>query len=659
MENGFFVHASDFQSERDRVRDATDLVHLIGEHIALKPKGREHVGICPFHDDHKPSFAVVSHKGHAFYKCFACGASGDCFRFVMDYHKMSFGEAIRYLAERAGITLQPRKKMAEDAPYRSRSSVRDVHESAVTFYERTLRSDAASAARNMLEKRHVSAEMIKLFRLGAAPDKWDGLLNAARKSGASVDALEAAGLVKPRSNGEGFYDTFRNRLMFPIFDDLGRPIAFGARQLGPDDEPKYLNSPEHSAFNKSATLYAMHLARRAIVEQKNAIVTEGYMDAIACHQAGFTHAVATLGTALTIEHAGKLKHLCDSVTLVFDADEAGMRAADRAVQVFFNERLDVRICVLPDGLDPDELLLQEGGPQRFQDAVDNAVDALTYRVDRFRAQLENVTGLSARQRVFEQFMQELSDLGFSAMQGVRKRLVMTSLADLLGISIADVERALPRSRPKPTPRAVEPKPETNEPASHEEAVDVVETLLEDAVEAISADMPMNRARQIAEQELLAILLYDSAAAAQLVRDEHGHERKVTEVHPATAFVHPALKRLAELIYPWLEAEEEFGMQRVVGELAEPSMRRLASALFEIGERRAGGGETQAARTALMEVSNALLDQARLGSCMQSMDRFSAGDADGASAAQVVTELIERRRKHATVSMAIARGVRND
>jgi DNA primase len=651
------VHSNDFQSERDRVRDATDLVRLIGEHIALKPKGREHVGLCPFHDDHKPSFAVVSHKGHAFYKCFSCGASGDCFRFVMDYHKMSFGEAIRYLAEKAGITLNARKQRDDAGPHHSRTTVRDVHEAAVTFYERTLKSEAGAVARQTLEKRGVTPEMVKLFRLGAAPDKWDGLLNAARKSGASVDALDAVGLVRRRPSGDGHYDNFRNRLMFPIFDDLGRPIAFGARQLNPDDDPKYLNSSEHAAFNKSATLYAMHLARRAIVERKSAIVTEGYMDAIACHQAGFSNTVATLGTSLTIEHAAKLKHLCDSVTLVFDADEAGMRAADRAVQVFFSERLDVRICVLPDELDPDELLLQEGGRERFQQALDDAADALTYRVDRFRGQLDKVDGLSARQRLFEQFMQELSELGFSAMQGVRKRLVMTSLADLLGLSVAEVERALPRSKPR-SPRAVETKPALESTSTDDGDAPDVTTLLEEAIEISSPVGTLTRARQIAEQELLAILLYDSAAAAQLVRDEHGHERQVATAHPPASFIHPALRRLAELVYPWIDAGENFSMQRVLGELAEASMRRLASALFEIGERRCGGGDTQAAREAIIETSAALLEHARVGLCMQSMDRFSADGADGASTA-AVTELLERRRKHGMVSMAIARGVRNE
>lgn len=628
------------------MRDATDLVRLIGEHIALKPKGREHIGLCPFHDDHKPSFAVVSHKGHAFYKCFACGASGDCFRFVMDYHKMTFGEAIRFLAERAGITLTPRKQRDEQSAHTSRGSVRDVHESAVAFYEKFLRSEAGAAARAMLEKRRVAPEMIKLFRLGAAPDKWDGLITAARKSGVSIEALEAAGLARKRANGDGYYDNFRNRLMFPIFDELGRPIAFGARQLNPEDEPKYLNSAEHAAFNKSATLYALNFARRAIVEKKYAIITEGYMDAIACHQAGFTNAVATLGTSLTIEHAARLKHLCDSVTLVFDGDEAGLRAADRAVQVFFSERLDVRICVLPEEFDPDELLLEAGGHERFQAALDNAVDALTYRVDRFRSQLDAVSGLSARQRHFEQFMQELGQLGFASMQGVRKSLVLTRLADLLKLPVNDVERALPRAKPARAPLPLG-RTESVAPNASDDAA-----LLEQSPAATASGV--SRARRIAEQELLAILLYDPEAAAQLVRDDAGMERSVVELHPPSSLQHPSLRSLAELIYPWIEAGEPFTMQRVLGELAEAPMRRLASALFEIGERRCGGGDTEAARAALIEASDALLEQARVGQCMQSMTAFSADGADDASKAAVVTELLERRRKHGMVPVAIAR-----
>jgi len=652
------MQSSSLQSDRDRVRDSTDLVRLIGEHIALKPKGREHVGLCPFHDDHKPSFAVVSHKGHAFYKCFACGASGDCFRFVMDYHKMSFGEAIRYLADKAGITLTPRADDRSESPHRSRSTIRDAHEAAAAFFERTLRSDDGAEVRALLARRGVKPDTIKMFRLGLAPNAWDGLLNLVRRNKANLETFEAAALIRKRSTGDGWFDMFRHRLMFPIFDDLGRPIAFGARQLDPKDDPKYLNSPEHPAFQKSTTLYALNLARRAIVERKSAIVTEGYMDAIACHQAGFTNTVATLGTALTIEHAAKLKHMCDSVTLVFDGDEAGLRAADRAVQVFFNERLDVRICVLPDQLDPDELLLQPDGPTRFQQAIDDAADALTYRVNRFRSQLDGVSGLSARQRHFEQFMQELGELGFSAMQGVRKRLVMTSLADLLGLTVSDVERALPRMRPARQPSA---------------AVRSAETALESGVGATNADsLPstapeiesdssigsISRARQIAEQELLAVLLYDSEAGAQLVRDASGVERRVYEAHPVAGFAHPLLRRVAELMYRKIEAGESFGMQQLLDELAEPSARRLVSALFEIGERRCGGGDTQAAQAALIETSAALVEQTRLGHCMQSLGQFSAADDDHASAAKKAIELLNRRREHATVSMAIARGVRD-
>ena len=373
----------------DKVRDATDLVALIAEHVSLQPKGREHVGLCPFHDDHTPSFTVVTHKENAFYKCHSCGAAGDAFNFVMDYHKMSFPEAMRHLADRAGIKLSAGADRTRHESSTSAASLRKANAMATSFFRKVLQDhEQGAAARSVICDRKIDESMVEAFELGAAPAEWDGIARRAQASSIGIETLEAAGLIKSRPRSDGYYDSFRNRLIFPICDELGRPIAFGGRQIDPEDDPKYLNSPESSIFHKSQTLYGLHLAKRAIDQSKQAIVVEGYTDVIACHQAGIDNVVGTLGTALTPEHVKMLRRWCDTVVLVFDGDSAGRKAANRAigrfadqgVELFFKADIDVKICVLPEGLDPDEILKQPEGEARFRTAIIESENAVRNRI---------------------------------------------------------------------------------------------------------------------------------------------------------------------------------------------------------------------------------------------------------------------------------------
>jgi len=295
-------------SDRDRVLDATDMVALVGEHVQLRPKGREHVGICPFHDDRAPSMTVVTHKGAGFYKCFSCGAAGNAIDFMMNYHKMEFIDALRALAERAGIELQQTRR--EDGATGNRRALLRANAIAANYFRKALaHAEAGAAANAALERRGISAEMRERFQLGAAPDGWDGFVRhidrlRAHSAGSrgddavpELDAFRAAGLV--RDGRQGPIDGFRNRVIFPICDEMGQPIAFGARQINPEDQPKYLNSPESGVFHKGRGLYGIHLAKKSIIDARTAVICEGYTDVIACHAAGVTNVVATLGTALT------------------------------------------------------------------------------------------------------------------------------------------------------------------------------------------------------------------------------------------------------------------------------------------------------------------------------------------------------------------------
>ncbi len=436
-----------------RVLQATDLVQLVGEQIALQRKRREYVGLCPFHDDKNPSMNVSPEK--QIYKCFACGAGGDAFSFVMDYHKMSFPEALKYLADRAGIELPqgPGRERA-DGNDDIRDRMRKANDQAVRFFRRQLADETVgAAARDYIAKRGISDEMVDAFAIGYAPDQWDALASAVDKHNLDRQAFVATGLLADRNDGSAF-DRLRHRLIFPIFDAIGRPIAFGGRILPGSkrddsaEDAKYLNSPETPLFNKSATLFGLNQAKKPIIDAAASIIVEGYTDVIACHQADFRNVVATLGTALTREHAAELKRYCDQVILVFDADEAGQKAADRALEVFFSEPVDVKIATLPEGKDPADLLGEADGPARWTQAMEAAVDAMDFHFSRIRQTFDSTDTLSGKQRVAEQYLQTLVQLGLKQMEPTRRGMVLSRIAELLRLDLNTVDRLTRKFAPR-------------------------------------------------------------------------------------------------------------------------------------------------------------------------------------------------------------------
>ena len=582
------------QSDRDRVLDATDLVALIGEHVQLKPKGREHVGLCPFHDDRSPSMAVVTHKGSGFYKCFACGAAGNAIDFMMNYHKMPFIDALRALAQRAGIEL--RQTRAEDGPAGGRRALLKANAIAANYYRRALaHPEAGTAARAALDARRIPADMRERFELGVAPDGWDGFVRhldrlRAHHAGAGgddavpeLDVFRAAGLV--RDGRQGPIDGFRNRVIFPICDELGAPIAFGARQIDPEDNPKYLNSPESAVFHKGRGLYGIHLAKKRIIETKTAVICEGYTDVIACHAAGVTNAVATLGTALTRDHARVLKRMCDRVVLLFDGDAAGQKAADRAIEVFFSEPVDVRICTLPDELDPDELLREEGGRARFDTALEASEDALRHFVRRFRQDFRGAAGLSAQQQRIEAVLARLVELGFRDMSGIRRTLVMSSLASITGLAERDLEAALaavraPASRAQAVPEEAEeivvrpPEPGADHRSLEEQGFSPVQA----------------RARREAERSVVALLVAHPELAAVRVRFDDGCSLPVAEAFTPDALLDPATRTIYAAAHPWLEEGRGFSVDELMSEIRSREAKSLVGDLVMTGERRAPSGK---------------------------------------------------------------------
>ena len=352
----------------DAVKERADIVDVVGEHVVLKKKGREFVGICPFHDDSKPSMTVSPAK--QFYYCFSCGAGGNSIKFLMEFQRQSFSDVVLDLARRYQVPVEtvdgPQQERLRQQLSR-REKLQRVLALASGWFRTQLLSPAGQQAQVYLsETRGLSMATQETFELGYAPDQWDGLLKHLQQvEGCSPELLEAAGLVVPRKGGNGFYDRFRHRVIVPIHDRQGRVIGFGGRSLD-GSEPKYLNSPETELFEKGKHLFGLDKATNAIRKDDRAVVVEGYFDVIALHAAGITNAVASLGTALSSQQITQLCRVSDSkrIVLNFDADGAGVRAANRAIgeveQLALQGQLELRVLHLPSGKDPDEFLKDHG-----------------------------------------------------------------------------------------------------------------------------------------------------------------------------------------------------------------------------------------------------------------------------------------------------------
>ena len=342
---------------------------MISEHVQLVKKGRNYSGLCPFHDEKTPSFSVDPDR--QFYHCFGCGVGGNVFKFIQEIDRVTFVEAVKFLAERAGIALPERsgpsreEDAADDELYRANDLAQKY------FHHLLLKDDVSASARTYLQTRGLTGETIARFGLGYAPPEWDALLKVAGRRDLNPQVLERAGLALPRPKGSGHYDRFRDRVTFPIANLSSRIIAFGARALQSDQEPKYLNSPETPIYHKGRVLYGLSDTRDAIRRRDAVLVVEGYMDLLSLVQAGVEHVAATSGTALTEDQCRTLARYARQVVLLFDGDAAGSTAAMRGLEVILGTGLDVRVVSLPTGHDPDSFV-QEHGPEALLKRAENA-----------------------------------------------------------------------------------------------------------------------------------------------------------------------------------------------------------------------------------------------------------------------------------------------
>lgn len=430
----------------DRVREAADVVDVISSYIPLKKSGANFTALCPFHTEKSPSFNV--NPARQIWHCFGCGAGGNVITFVMKRENMRFPDALALLAARAGIPLT-RDKEGEDNSY-----IYNINEEAADFYQRQLKS-APPFVGEYIKRRRLTAETVEKFRIGYAPDKWDALYRHLVEKKITPKEIDKAGLTKLSSAGNPI-DRFRNRLIFPILGEHKRVIAFGGRALADDEKgPKYLNSPETPVYNKSRVLYAPGFAAAKVRAANEVMIVEGYMDAIALHQAGFENVVATAGTAFSAQQCAKIKHY--SIVMIFDGDEAGRRAAARATEVALKEHLRLKVAMLPAGMDPDDLIKQEG-TAAFNEIVKNARPSMDYLMDQAYQKFD-ITTPEGKSDAIRSLLPELSQIADPIAQaGYVERL-----AERTGIPAATIGGQLRSTSPRHAPPHGHPAPRVGAP----------------------------------------------------------------------------------------------------------------------------------------------------------------------------------------------------
>ncbi|MFD4817397.1 DNA primase [Peribacillus butanolivorans] len=393
----------------NQIREAVDIVDLIGEYVQLKKQGRNYFGLCPFHGENSPSFSVSAEK--QIFHCFGCGAGGNIFTFLMDIEGYNFVESAKVLAEKGNVPLDVeinKDSQRSNMPAGSQQMF-EAHDLLRKFYHHLLvNTKEGQEALEYLLKRGFTEETIEKFQIGYSLDSWDFVSKFLLKRGFPAEFMEQAGLIIFREKDESYFDRFRNRVMFPIMDHQGNTIAFSGRAMG-DDEPKYLNSPETPIFNKSKTLYNFHHARPHIRKKEQVVIFEGFADCISAVRAGVENSVATMGTALTDQHIQLLKRNTDQILICYDSDSAGLNAANRAVNMLQDNDFTVKVALMPDNLDPDDYIKEFGEKSFVSEVIGASLTYMTFKMHYLRRG-KNVNNEGDRIQYIEEVLREISRL---------------------------------------------------------------------------------------------------------------------------------------------------------------------------------------------------------------------------------------------------------
>ena len=536
-----------------QVKEANDIVDVVGTYVALRQFGPTFKGLCPFHDDHRPSFDVDPRRQR--YRCWSCGEHGDVLTFVQKFDHIGFAEALELLARRAGISLE---KTTVSPQARTRALMLDVVRWAAELYhECFLDSPLAEEARVYIGQRGLKGDTVRKYQLGFAPRTGDWLLRRAEAEGVSLDLLEQVGMIAPRTQGPGFYDRFRDRVQFPIRNERGQTVGFGGRIL-PNSPlssraPKYYNSCDTPLFTKSEQLYGIEQARIAAEKTGYLAVVEGYTDVLMAHQMGIVPVVATMGTALNARHVQKLRHFAPRVVLVFDADVGGETGVDRALELFASLDAELAIATLPEGLDPCDLLVKEG-PEPFRKVLEGAIDALEFKLNQLLA-AENTAGIEGKRHAVDAVLRIIALAPRLPGQAgdMKTQLIVTRIARRLTLKEETVWARLEELRQE---RGGETAPRKPQPAEPEEAPRQAKALPE-------------------ERELLEVLLADPALVLAAR----------TEIAPEV-IQHPGLRQLLQGLYDLLDSGAAPTLDNLRPSLDNVRLESWALERQEVGSKHA-------------------------------------------------------------------------
>lgn len=440
---------------KDTLKNSVDIVRVIGDYIRLQKLGgsARYRGLCPFHNEKTPSFYV--HADKQFYKCFGCAKGGDVFSFVMEMEGLGFFEAMKLLAEKNGLTM-PAPKPDFDPASRKKADLQDLHEIAAKHFRENLYQPAGEATRDYLKRRGVGQRLAEEFGLGFS-DPSGGLTRLLQRQGVEEALLEESGLCLKRNEGPGYFDRFRNRLMFPIWNESGKVIAFGGRTLG-EDQPKYLNSPETPIYRKSHVLYNLHRAREGSRKSGRMVLVEGYMDVVGVHSAGVKEVVASCGTALTSQQVRAIKRHTDRVVVNFDPDNAGANAAERSIQILLEESLQIRICSLPGDFDPDDYV-KANGAEAYLEQLDRSPGYFHWLAERARARFD-MRAAEGRMEAFRFLLPAIQKLP----DKLERLAVVNDMASYLRVEPGEMlEQFRKAAGDRTPPRAIEVNPQRQLP----------------------------------------------------------------------------------------------------------------------------------------------------------------------------------------------------
>ncbi|MCR4336746.1 MAG: DNA primase [Candidatus Omnitrophica bacterium] len=525
------------------VLERSDIAQVLSSYMPLRPAGRNFKALCPFHHEKTPSFVVNPEK--QIFHCFGCGAGGNAISFVMQQEHLTFPEAVRLLADRVGIVIAEEKNASPASSLRQ--DIRRVNELAAEHFHKNLlfdKSESTQKAREYLKARGVTLEIVKKFHLGFSLDAWDTLVQSLRSAGISLGLMEKAGLILPKKSGQGFYDRFRNRVMFPIFDVKNHCVAFGGRAIAKDETAKYINSPETALYTKGEHLYGLTLAKDAIFQKDSVIVVEGYMDFLMPFQSGAENIVASLGTALTTEQIRLLRRYSKNVVMLFDGDPAGEAAMLRSLDLLVEEGMHIRVARLDQGEDPDSFIRKEG-LEKFQDHIEKAVDLFDFKFSCLKKEFKDQS-IEAKAQIAEQMLVTIGKL----TNAIIKSDYLKRLGQNLKVSENDLMAELKRVASAPGARRFQ------EPVKEDKRV---EALLRPV-----------------ERDLLKVLLEDNSLVASTRQEADLMDFQNEEV-----------RQVIQKIYELFDAGQEVNVPTLMNFFENRNILKIISSLMVSSEAISG------------------------------------------------------------------------